>query len=305
MTKKASPTSIRSISELHRFMGLPKPLHPLVSLIRMEEVPKSTSTEPIQWVLDFYGISLKKNLSSKLKYGQHYYDFDEGVLAMTAPKQLLSVSSAENYEVTGWWLVFHPDFIQNYPLAKTIKQHGFFSYALHEALHLSELEEGMIEGIFKNVEQEYQTSIDQYSQDVMIAHLELLLNYCNRFYNRQFLTRKKTNSDILVKLEELLALYFGQADFREQGLPTVQYVAEQLNLSPNYLSDLLRNLTGQTAQQHIHHKLIEKAKESLTTTQLSISEIAYQLGFEHPQSFSKFFKSKTSQTPLAYRALFN
>ena len=285
-------------------MGLPKPLHPLVSLINMGDASRSKQTEPINFIFNFYGISLKKNVNGKLKYGQNYYDFDEGVLAMTAPKQVLSISNADNYEVTGWWLVFHPDFIRNYPLAKTINSYGYFSYAVNEALHLSDREEQMLENIMHSIEQESQTSIDQFSQDVMIAHLDLLLNYCNRFYNRQFLTRKAASNDLLVKFEKLLDTYF-ENDITQLGIPSVQYLSQHLNVSAHYLSDMLRSLTGQSTQQHIHEKLIEKAKEKLTTSKLSVSEIAFQLGFEHPQSFSKLFKSKVEMSPLEFRASFN
>lgn len=305
MAKNINHNFINSISELHRLMGLPKPLHPLVSLIDMDVVRPSNKAEETHFLLDFYGISLKKNLTGKLKYGQNYYDFDEGVLAMTAPKQILSVDSGDNYTVSGYWLVFHADFILNYPLGKAIKNYGFFSYAVNEALHLSDNEEKMLEGIFKNIEQEYQRSIDQFSQDVMIAHLDLLLNYCNRYYNRQFLTRKKTGNDLLTKMEDLLDDYFSNDAPLRSGLPSVQFLAEKMNVSPNYLSDMLRALTGQSTQEHIHGKLIEKAKEILAATNLSVSEIAFQLGFEYPQSFSKLFKSKTSLTPGQYRELFN
>lgn len=305
MAKNVNHTTINSISELHRLMGLTKPLHPLISLINMDQVQSYEKTEEIHFLLNFYGVSLKKNISGKLKYGQNYYDFDEGVLAMTAPKQILSVGSEDNYRVSGYWLVFHTDFIINYPLGKAIKDYGFFSYSVNEALHLSDKEEKMLEGIFKNIEQEYQTSIDQFSQDVMVSHLELFLNYCNRFYNRQFLTRKKAGNDLLSKMEELLDEYFKNDRLMESGLPTVQYFAAKMNVSSNYLSDMLRTLTGQSTQQHIHNKLIEKAKEILITTNLSVSEIAYQLGFEHPQSFSKLFKSKTNLTPVEFRTSFN
>lgn len=305
MANKLKHLTINSISELHRLMGLSKPLHPLVSLINMDEVKSSANNEDVHFILNFYGVSLKKNLAGKLKYGQNYYDFDEGVLAMTAPKQMLSVEAGENYQVSGWWLVFHSDFILNYALGKAIKDYGFFSYSVKEALHLSDKEEQMLESIFKHIEQEYKTSIDQFSQDVMISHLELLLNYCNRFYNRQFLTRKSGNNDLLTEMENLLNEYFKSNQLVETGLPTVQYFAAKMNMSPNYLSDMLRTLTGQSTQQHIHNKLIEIAKENLSTTNLSVSEIAYQLGFEHPQSFSKLFKSKTNLTPIEFRASFN
>lgn len=305
MAKKINHVIINSISELHRLMGLPKPLHPLISLINMDMVMSTTESKELNFILNFYGISLKKNVKGKLKYGQNYYDFDEGVLGMTSPKQILSAVGNEDYKVSGYWLVFHSDFILNYPLSKVIKNYGFFSYAVNEALHLSENEEIMLEGILKNIEIEYRTSIDQFSQDVMVSHLELFLNYCNRFYNRQFLTRKKAGDDLLIKMEELLDEYFSTDKLLGNGLPTVQYFAEKLHVTPNYLSDMLRSLTGQSTQYHIHNKLIEKAKETLITTNLSVSEIAFQLGFEHSQSFSKLFKNKTKMTPMEFRALFN
>lgn len=305
MRIKISTIKINSVSELHSLLGLSKPLHPLVSLIKMDDIVQSGNREKINFNLNFYGISLKRNLKGKLKYGQNYYDFDEGVLGMTAPQQILSVSSEDNYDVSGWWLVFHKDFILHYPLGKTIKDYGFFSYAVNEALHLSDKEEKMLATIFKNIEQEYQTSIDQFSQDVMISQLELLLNYCNRFYNRQFLTRKKASNDLLFKMETLLDEYFNSHKAMELGLPSVQYLSDQLHVSPNYLSDMLKTLTGQSTQQHIHHKIIEQAKVILTSTNLSVGEIAYQLGFEHAQSFNKLFKSKTNFTPIEFRTSFN
>ncbi len=271
----------------------------------MDDATRSSRQEEVNFTLNFYGISLKKNLSGKLKYGQYYYDFDEGVLGMTAPQQVLSVRGEDNYEVSGWWLVFHSDFILNYPLGRAIKDYGFFSYAVNEALHLSDKEEKMLEGVFRNIELEYQTSIDSFSQDVMVSQLELLLNYCNRFYNRQFITRKTSSNDLLSKLEALLDESFNTDRIMEQGLPSIQYFASRLNVSPNYLSDMLKALTGHTTQQHIHNKIIEQAKVKLTTTNLSISEIAYQLGFEHPQSFNKLFKNKTTMTPFEFRASFN
>lgn len=304
MNKKSKILTINSISELYKLMGMPKPQHPLIGLIKLEDTKAIDFSEPMNLVLNFYTISLKRCVGNKLKYGQGYYDFDEGMLAFMEPLQVISTDD-NNSKAEGWWLVFHPDFIRNYPLAKSIKEYGFFSYAVNEALHLSEKEESMMENIMKNIEQEYNHSIDNFSQDVMISHLELLLNYSNRFYNRQFITRKNLNNDLLTKLEKLLDDYFISDKVSAFGLPTVQYISDQLNLSPNYLSDMLRNLTGQSTQQHIHNKLIEKAKEALTSTNLSISEIAYQLGFEHPQSFSKLFKIKTDMSPIEYRTSFN
>jgi AraC-like DNA-binding protein len=190
-------------------------------------------------------------------------------------------------------------------LAKKIKQYGFFSYSANEALHLSDKEKATIISIFKIIEEELNSRIDDFSQDVIISQIELLLNYSNRFYKRQFITRKAVSNDLLQKLEDILDEYFNNEKSLSQGIPTVQYLSEQVNISPSYLSDMLRSLTGQNAQQHIHHKLIEKAKEKLSVTSLSVSEIAYELGFEHPQSFSKLFKTKTKLSPLEFRRSFN
>jgi AraC-like DNA-binding protein len=292
---------VNSISELHRVLSLPKPEHPLVSVINLKDVKPSGKKS---LVFNLYSVWLEKNVESKIRYGQNYFDFDEGSMIFLSPGQIISGGSHENTEY-GWGLVFHPDFIRNYPLAKTIKNYGYFSYAVNEALHLSKKEETMVISIMKNILKEYSSGIDHYSQDVIVSQIELLLNYCNRYYNRQFITRKTVNSDLLSKLEILLTEYFNSNKLTESGMPTVQYISTQLNISPNYLSDMLRSLTGQNTQQHIHNKLIDKAKEILTTTNLSVSEIAYELGFEYPQSFSKLFKAKTNLSPLDFRLTFN
>ena len=299
-----SPIIINSISEQHRLLSLPKPEHPLVSLIDFSDVARNSSGFVGTFAFNFYTVAIKKGFKGKLKYGQNYYDFDEGVMSFIAPGQLLSKENSDDDPQAGWLLVIHPDFLRNYPLGKKIKEYGFFSYATNEALHLSEKEEKMVETIMKNIEQEYRSSIDKFSQDVMISHIELLLNYSNRFYNRQFITRKHANNDLLTKLEELLDDYFKGEKVQEFGLPTVRYISEKLNISPNYLSDMLRSLTGQSTQQHIHDKVIEKAKEILTSTSFSVGEIAYRLGFETPQSFNKLFKNKTQVSPLEYRNSF-
>ncbi|MDN4029495.1 helix-turn-helix domain-containing protein [Chryseobacterium gambrini] len=295
---------ISSISKFHQLSNLSKPKYPLISLINLNEVVAQDFESPMSIILDFYTISLKKCISNKIKYGQKDYDFDEGVMAFLEPGQVISTTDKDN-KAEGWWLIFHPDFIRQYPLAKQIKEYGFFSYSVNEALHLSEKEENMIELIFKNIEEEYNTSIDSFSQDVMISQLELLLNYSNRFYNRQFITRKNSNNDLLIRLKDLLDHYFRENLVLEKGLPTVQYLADSLNISPNYLSDMLRNSTGQNTQQHIHEKIIELAKDMLTSTNLSVSEIAFKLGFEYPQSFSKLFKNKMNVTPNEFRLKFN
>lgn len=297
------PYIFNSISELHRILQLPKPEHPLVSVINMEDIKCFYDENLASVVYNFYSVCIKKNFTGKMKYGQNYYDFDEGFMTFFSPGQVVATIVPEDMKLSGWWLLVHPDFIRNYSLSKAIKDYGYFSYAVNEALHLSEKEEAMITATMQNIEQEYRSVIDTFSQDVMISHIELLLNYCNRFYHRQFITRKNASNDLLIRLEEVLSAYFNNEN--EKGLPTVLYISEKLNISPNYLSDMLRSLTGQSTQQHIHDKLIEKAKELITTTSLSVSEIAYQLGFEYPQSFSKLFKNKTSVSPLEFRQSFN
>jgi AraC family transcriptional regulator, transcriptional activator of pobA len=298
------PLQFNSISDLHLVLGLPKPLHPLVSLVDNTEIAVDMDQLPGSFLLNFYKISYKKGLRGKIKYGQNYYDFDEGGLVFTSPNQLLA-TTGDDTEYKGYTLLIHPDFIRNYPLAESIKNFGFFSYAVHEALHLSEKEKSVILGIFKNIEDELKSTIDDFSQDVIVSQVELLLNYSNRFYKRQFITRKAVSNDLLAKSEKLLADYFNKETALMKGLPTVQYLAEQLNVSSRYLSDMLRSLTGQNAQQHIHNKLIEKAKEVLSISNLSVAEVAYQLGFEHPQSFNKLFKRKTNLSPLEFRQSFN
>jgi len=297
---------IKTISEFHRVRGLPKPEHPLISLVNYESIKHSTENNQVNWVFDFYSIALKRNFNAKIKYGQQEYDFDEGIMFFISPGQVFGIEVDKELATrhSGWILLIHPDFLWNTPLAKTIKQYEYFDYSVHEALFLSDKEEATIAGIVQTIQQEYHSNIDKFSQDVIIAQLELLLTYAERFYHRQFLTRKITNHKILDQLEVILTAYFND-DFRQKGLPTVQWVADKLNISPNYLSELLRVLTGQSTQQHIHDKLMEKAKEKLSTTGLSVSEIAYELGFEHPQSFSKLFMTKTNLSPLEFRQSFN
>ena len=295
------PYMVNSVSQLHQLLSLPKPVHPLVSVINLKDIIPSGKES---LVFNFYSIWQEKNVESKLRYGQNYFDFDEGSMIFLSPGQVVS-SGSHKQTAYGWGLVFHPDFIRTYPLAKAIKLYGFFSYAVNEALHLSESEEKILDGIRENITNEYQSRIDDFSQDVMVSQIELMLHYCDRFYHRQFLTRKSLNHDLLTKFEMNVTEYFNGRKVNEMGLPTVQYLAATLNLSPGYLSDMLRTLTGQSAQQHIHNMLIDKAKELISTTSLSVSEIAYRLGFEHANSFSKLFKNKTKLSPLAFRQSFN
>lgn len=298
------PHKFETLSDLHRVLGLPKPLHPLISLVENKDNAIDISKLPGSFIHCFYKISYKEKLTGKIKYGQSYYDFNEGGMLFKAPNQV-SANGEISQDHTGFTLLFHPDFLATYPLAKKIKQYGFFSYSVTEALHLSDKEKATVISIFKNIEDELQNRIDDFSQDVIISQIETLLNYSNRFYKRQFITRKPANNNLLEKLEEVLDDYFRKEKPLSQGIPTVQYLAAALNVSPSYLSDLLRSLTGQNAQQHIHNKLIEKAKEKISTTNLTISEIAYELGFGHASSFNKLFKSKTNLSPLEFRQSFN
>jgi len=301
----SAPHIIRSISELHQLFALAKPDHPLVSVINFELLSYRHSDVWKHFANDFYCIAVKKGSDGNFKYGQRNYDFSEGMMTFTKPGQVFSVTSVKDNPVTGFLLVFKPDLIRPYNLGKLIGNFGFFSYSVAEALFLSDKEDQIICSLLQQMQDELKNNIDTFSQDVIVSHLELLLNYSNRFYNRQFLTRKAVNNDLLSQLEQLLDDYFHSEISHQKGLPSVQYVAEQLNLSSNYLSDLLRNTTGQNTQQYIQHYLIEKAKELLSTSKMNVSEIAYQLGFEYPQSFSKLFKKVTRQTPLEYRQSFN
>lgn len=295
---------VHSISEQHRILSLPRPDHPLVSVFNFDDMQYSADERYRNLVLDMYCISIKRNLQAKIRYGQGYYDFDEGVMLFTAPNQVIS-NIEQDHKPQGWCVVFHPDFIRQYPLGKKIKDYGFFDYSANEALHLSEKEEIMLIDIMQMLQREIKTPIDLFSQDVVVAHLELLLSYSNRFYNRQFITRKDASNNTLAKFETLLSDYFSAPEMPQEGLPSVQYFSEQLNISANYLTDMLKNLTGKNTQQHIRDAVIEKAKELLSTTDLSVAEIAYRFGFEHPQSFNKLFKKKMQVTPLAYRRSFN
>lgn len=297
---------IKTISEYHQLRELPMPEHPLISLINFDTV-KYLPVEPTTWVMDFYSIAMKRNFGAKMKYGQQEYDFDEGILFFISPGQVFSVEvdKRKPFNPSGWMLMVHPDFLWNTSLAKTIKQYEYFDYAVNEALFLSPKEEATLLNVLQNIEHEYLSNIDKFSQDVIIAQLELLLTYADRFYHRQFLTRKISNHKILNQLEDVLNNHFSDEEMISKGLPTVQLISEKLNVSQNYLGSLLKVLTGQSTQQHIHDKLIARAKEKLSTTSLSVSEIAYELGFEHSQSFSKLFKMKTNLSPLQFRQSFN
>jgi AraC family transcriptional activator of pobA len=293
----------KTISQLHQAIGIAKPQHPLFSIIRFEDFPPIVNEQRIRLISDFYQITLKTECACKIQYGHTTFDFDEGVISCFAPKQVHFIDKDFVFARSGWQLSIHPDFLRNYSLSQKIKSYGFFDYVINEALILSAEEQRSVESIFEQIEKEYQLPIDSCSQDVIIAYIDVLLSYCNRYYTRQFITRKVNNSEMLTKVELLLNAYY--ADVSNIGLPTAGYLAQKLNVSPKYLNDCLKQVTGQTTQQLIHDKLIEQAKDLLASTELSISEIAYQLGFEYSQSFNKLFKNKTNQTPNEYRLFFN
>ena len=298
---------IKTVSQYHKFRGLVGPAHPLVSVIDFERMQYETSKNGAHLVFDFYSIALKRNLNGKITYGQQEYDFDEGVLFFLSPGQVFSIKQKQKgaSNLSGWMLLVHPDFLWGTGLATSIRRYGFFNYSVHEALFLSDKEESILNEIIKNIEHEHLDTTDKFSKGIIVSQIEALLNYANRFYNRQFLTREVSNERILEKLEALLLDYFDQKNAVLEGIPSVHYVAEKMNLSPDYLSNMLKAVTGLNTQQHIHESLIKKAREKLSVSELSISEIAYELGFEHPQSFSKLFKSKTGFTPSAFRRSFD
>lgn len=296
--------AIQSISEFHRLLSLPEPKHPLVSVINLNE---SVFLEDEVWkgfVNRFYCVALKREAKGKIRYGQQHYDYDKGVLSFTAPNQVQYLDLNTMECGSGYLLIFHPDFIMAHPLAASIGSYTFFSYAVNEALHLSSEEEDDLIEILHKIDKECR-HIDKHTQEIIGSQIELLLNYSRRFYERQFITRKNHNHQLLAKFEKLVDDYFDNHSGEQPELLTVQHIAGLMNLSPDYLSDLLRMHTGQSTQQHIHERLIEKAKQKLAGTSLSVSEIAYALGFEHAQSFSTLFKKKMNVTPLEYRQSFN
>lgn len=300
------PQHVKTISEYHQLTDLPKPEHPLISVVSFDLYRKKHHRQSVNWVFDFYTIAIKRNFKGKIKYGQQQYDFDEGIMTFMSPGQVLSIVIEENeeYNHSGWLLLLHPDFLWHTPLAQRIKQYGYFDYSVHEALFLSEQEEMIIIGTLQQIKKEYHANIDGFTQNIIIAQMEVLLNYAERFYHRQFITRKIGHDKLLTRLEDTLNQYF-DGGLSQNGLPSVKFLSDSLNVSQNYLSTLLKTLTGQSTQQHIQDKVVEKAKQQLSTTGLSVSEIAYNLGFGFPQSFSKLFKTKTNMSPLEFRAAFN
>lgn len=291
---------VKSISELHDFAGIEKPKHPLISVVDFSKINTENAPDSGRFVCEFYSINYKNNCS--FHYGRHFFDHKEGTLICTAPEQVIQIHQAEkHYNVAGWGLFFHPEFIRNTTLGAKIAEYSFFRYDENEALHLSSDEQNTLTDILKQIEKEYRTNIDRHSHELLISSLELLLNYCKRFYARQFITRTTKNKDIITKFELFLTEYFNSEDSKVSGLPSVKFCAEKMNLSPNYFSDLLKCETGKNAQEHIHYYLLDRAKTLLLSTNHTVNEIAFTLGFEYPQNFSKLFKNKVGISPTDFR----
>lgn len=297
---------LESISQLNALFQQTAPKHPLIAVIDFSKMEKHEKVEEIKLTCGFYSVMFKNHCANKLKYGKEYYDFQEGTLMCIASNQIITIendANSENADIVGWGLFFHPDLIRGTSLGNKIKEYTFFSYEVNEALHLSDKEKQTLWDCVDKLENELSENIDLHSQTLITSNIELLLNYCARYYDRQFITRKKVNTNLLRKFETTLNSYFNSNDQQYKKLPSVKYFAELLFLSPNYLSDLLKKETGKTAQEYLHYYLIEEAKNNLLNTNAPINEIAYNLGFEYPQYFSKLFKSKTGMTPLAFRKM--
>lgn len=291
---------VETIDQLHKIVGFDKPENPLVTVIDYSKVNVSDAPESVSFACNFYAVNFKKYCS--FLYGRQTFDHQEGSLHCIAPEQVITYNQTkEKGSAEGWGLYFHPELIRNSKLGNSIHEYTFFSYAENEALHLSDHEKKTLINVLNQIENEIHTNIDQYSNDLIISNIEVILNYLKRFYGRQFITRTSQNKDVLVKFEQFITGYFNSGELREKGIPTVKSIASSLNLSPNYFSDLLKSETGKTTQEHIHFRIIDKAKNLLLNTNNSISEIAHELGFEYPQSFSKLFRKKTGVTPSEFK----
>jgi len=294
---------IKSIAEGHKLMGLQPPKHPLVSVIDLKKMA-GVDFGDIRFLSDLFMISLKDGATGSMGYGRNSYDFTDGMMVFTKPNQVLyKESKIVEPNAKGWILFFHPDLIRKSELGKNIDEYSFFSYEVHEALHLSDEEQKTLTDLIRKIEQEYNQNIDKHSQKLIVSNIELLLDYCNRYYDRQFYVRTNHNQDLVSKFESLLKNYFNSEKPSTLGIPSVKYCGEQMNMSPNYLSDLLKKETGKNAKDHIYYHLTNQAKNKLLGTTLSISEIAYDLGFDYPQHFSKLFKRQTGMSPAQYRTL--
>ncbi len=298
-------THLHSIADLHKLFNLGNSLHPLVAVLDFSRVSEKVE-QNAKITTDFYSIMFKNYCKNNIKYGRKTIDFQEGNLICIAPNQAVEIDNEIEHKenMLGWGLFFHPDLVRASSLNDKIKDYTFFNYEVSEALHLSDKEKAILYECIQKIQTELQENIDVHSQGIIVSTIELLLNYCTRFYGRQMITRSLTNKTIIAQIENILTEYFAQAKLKEKGLPTVKYLADNINLSPSYLSDLLKKETGKNAQEHIHFYLIEEAKTYLINTHKNINEIAYHLGFEYPQYFNKLFKRKTGKTPMEYRNLY-
>lgn len=293
---------IHTLSELFRVLDMPAPKHPLIAFVDFSEAPFTQVLPKQKVICDFYQISLKSDTKGFIKYGRESYDYQEGSLVYLAPEQVVEYSLSEDIIVDkGWTLFFHSDLIRAFSLDKKMKEYAFFNYQSNEALHISEKEKEVIESIIDKIELELDSNLDDFSEEVIVTNLELLLNYSKRFYNRQFITRKRFTKDVIIHFTELLESYFDEVLQKELGMPTVQYFAEKLNYSPNYLNELIKKGTDKSILEHIHYKVIALAKNKLLNSNKTVSEIAFELGFEYSQYFSRLFKKKTGMTPIEYR----
>ena len=294
---------IKTIAEYNKMIDVKTP-HPLVNVVDFSTLkPQDKSAVSGTFTFGFYTVSIKYGKSCELKYGRNIYDYQDGTLVFMAPGQVMSVEQKEEFLPQGFALVFHPDLIRGTSLGQHIKNYSFFSYEVHEALHLSEKELEVVLECFKKIEFELQQTIDKHSKHLIVSNIELFLSYCVRFYDRQFITRDNINSDVLTKFESLLNSYFESENPQKIGVPTVAYFAEQLHLSANYFGDLIKKETGKTALEYIQRTIIDTAKEKIFAPSKSVSEIAYELGFKYPQHFRRLFKNETGYTPNQFRSL--
>lgn len=290
---------IESISQAHKLMGFEEPKHPLISVVDVSKFKNMEQFNGVKLSDAFYTISLK-DAGCGMTYGRNKYDFDEGVLTFIGPHQVIS-SNSEEWSANGWMLVFHPDLIRKFNLGKTIKNYNFFSYDVYEALHLSKKEEDILNDCISKIKFELDQNIDAHSQALLVSNIELLLNYCNRFYERQFHTRSIGHKDVVSNIENVIKTYYDEGEQLKLGTPSIQYLANEVNLSANYLSDLLKKETGRNTKEHINYFVVDRAKTMLLNSEGNVSEIAYDLGFNYPHYFSRMFKKETGMTPQNYR----
>ena len=298
--------NIESIDCFHKILGLTPPNHPLISIISdKESLGRADFDEAlfnVRFSTKMYAIMYKDNISGSLSYGRNTYDFQEGTLIFVQPGQVLKTpDKSEVMGKRGWTLLFHPDLLHNSNLATKMNTYNFFSYESNEALHLSNKEKVFVAGVIEQIKGEIAQNLDQHSQKLIVSNLELFLNYALRFYDRQFFTRTKVNSDYVTSFEKALNQYFENGQAKIHGIPTAVYFGEQLNLSPNYLSDLLKRETGKGIKEYTDEYLIAKAKILLLNSTISVSELAYELGFDYPQSFTRLFRKKTGVSPREFR----